>query len=401
MRSEEGAGGQQNGAEGPSWDQEVSRAQLLKVGAGSLGALAFGSLLAAPGAGAGLARLAATRGVSAVGTVHMLGWQGYDDIKARKVFTKAGGKLQTTYISSNDEVLTKLRGGQTGVYDLITISASYLPALVKAKLIEPLDYTKIPNAKGYMKPFNKPTWNTFAGQTWGAPIQWGDQPMVYRPDLMKKLGLSLPKSMLNLGDPQYKNRVAMWDDLFGHIIVTAKALGFYPPNKLTQAQLDKVVTAMRRIRQNSRVIAASLGDLSDILAKGDVAITTQSNEVVAMNVRAKGKPAKWYSGKEGSWAWCDQFCIPKDAPNPTGAYAYMDSILNPKMSAQMSMDLAEATPIAAAVKYLDATTKSIYDFSNITGYLAKFGFYSLPPLEKKGNITTYKDWTTAWEKIKS
>ena len=157
-----------------------------------------------------------------------------------------------------------------------------------------------------------------------------------------------------------------------------------PAEELTQKQLANVVTWMRKIRQNSRVIAASLGDLADILTKGDAIITTQSNEVVAEEIRAKGKPANWATPKEGTWGWCDQFCLPKQAPNPTGAYAYIDAILYPKANAQMSMDLAEATPVGAAVKYLNKATKSIYGYGNISQSLDHFGFYFLPPLGSRG-----------------
>ena len=175
------------------------------------------------------------------GTVTMLGWQGYDDEAARAAFDEAGGVLNATYIGNNDEILARLRGGQ-GTFDLVTPNAAFLPALVLADVLEPLDYDSLPEHGGYFAEFYKPEWNTFDGSTWGAPVEWGNGPMVYRPDLIDEV----PTSWMQLADPEFEGMVAMWDDGFGHIVVMAKTLGFPEPNRLTSDQLDQVVEALHQ-----------------------------------------------------------------------------------------------------------------------------------------------------------
>jgi spermidine/putrescine-binding protein len=386
----------------------ISRRELLKRGGGVLGSLALVGALAAcggdedtsepaaPPAAEPAAPPPAEPAAGSLGTVNMLGWQGYDDVAARKPFEDAGGLLQPTYIANNDEILTKLRGGGLGVFDVVTPNAAFLPALVAADVLQPLDYDKLPNSQGYFDAFFKPDWNTFDGQTWGAPVAWGDGPMVYRPDLVP----FVPDSWFQLGEPDFKDLVAMWDDGFGHIVTMAKALGFDPPNELTAAQLAQVVDEMKKIRANSRVVAASLGDLGDILARGEAAITTQSWEGVATFVRDKGAEAEWAVPKEGSWGWNDHYCIPKDAPNPEGAYAFIDTMISAQSNASICSTFVSGTPVEAAVPLMTEPAKSLFDYSDVGAALSSLGFYALPPFEPTGDIVTMDDWNAAWEQIK-
>lgn len=375
-------------------DAVLDRRALLLRTAGALGIAAMASPVAAFARGGGGG--SAVEIAAGPGTVNFLGWQGYDDKVARKPFEKSGGKLNVTYIGNNDEILTKLRGGGLGTYDVVTPNAAFLPALVAAGVLEPLDYAKLPNAKGYLKPFSKPKWNTFGGKTWGAPVCWGDGPMVYRPDLISKV----PTSWFQLSDPAYKNKVAMWDDPFGHIVVMAKALKFGPPNRLTEAQLKRVTDELIKIRKNSRVVSPSLGDLSDVLARGDAAITTQSWEGVATFVRSKGKPARWSVPKEGTWGWNDHYCIPKKAPNMTGAYAFVNTMISPAANAQIANNFVSGTPVAGSVRLLTKEVRGLFDYAHPEASLRKLGFYSLPPLAREGKIMSYSDWNEAWAKVK-
>jgi len=329
------------------------------------------------------------------GTVAMLGWQGYDDETARAAFDDAGGVLNPTYIGNNDEILARLRGGQ-GTFDVVTPNAAFLPALVLAGVLEPLDYSLLPNSDHYFAEFHQPAWNTFDGETWGAPVEWGNGPLVYRPDLIDEV----PTSWMDLAEPDYDGKVAMWDDGFGHIVVMAKTLGFTEPNRLTEDQLDQVVEALSKIRQNARVVAPSLGDLADILARGEAAVTTQSWQGVATFVREKGEQAEWTVPEEGTWGWNDHYCVPKGAGNVEGAYRFIDTMIAPEANAIITNAFFSGTPVEASVPFLDEEVAAIFDYTQIGAELDALGFYSLPPLEREDGIRSLDDWNAAWSRIK-
>jgi spermidine/putrescine transport system substrate-binding protein len=180
----------------------------------------------------------------------------------------------------------------------------------------------------------------------------------------------------------------------------AKALGFDPPNMLTADQLEQVVEEMKKIRANARVVAPSLGDLGDVLARGDAWITTQSWEGVATFVRDKGEEAEWTVPKEGSWGWNDHYCIPKEAPNAEGAYAFINTMISPEANASICTTFVSGTPVEGAVPLMEEPAKSLFDYSDVGKTLAELGFYALPPFEPEGGIMTMDDWNAAWEEIK-
>ena len=173
---------------------QLSRAALLRRAAAVAGAGAMLPLLRSTDA---LADLVATQ------TLNLLVWQGYDDAKAAQPLKKKGVKINAQYVANNDEFITKLRGGGLGRYDIVTPYFGYIVPLVKANLIVPIEYSKLPYSSGYIKQFYKPSWNTFDGKTYSAPLVWGDTPIVYRTDLLKKL----PASWLDLRRPEYKGKV--------------------------------------------------------------------------------------------------------------------------------------------------------------------------------------------------
>jgi spermidine/putrescine transport system substrate-binding protein len=106
---------------------EMDRRQLLK------GAAAFG---AAALVGRALPARAATR-------LNYVGWEGYDTFLEAGDFVKnKGAELQKSYISSADEVITKLRLG-SGQVDICTPYFIHDDFLAGDGLLEPLNLDKI------------------------------------------------------------------------------------------------------------------------------------------------------------------------------------------------------------------------------------------------------------------
>lgn len=380
----------------------MTRAALLRrTFAGAVGLSAAGSLLAACGddddseSDAGPAAVDPSQ---AEGTVALLVWQGYDDEDAAKPLTDKGVKLSAQYVANNDEFVTKLRGGGQGKFDIITPYHGYLEALYRADLIQPLDYSKLPSTKSYLPQFANAEFNRFDGEVYSAPLVWGDTPMVYRSDLVK----TPPESWLDLRNPEWRDRVVMWDDGFGHILLYAKALfGPEAPNELTREQLDEVIATLTEVKKNAVTIAASHGDVADILTRGDGEIATESWAFVAAQVNAKGKPAKTHLPKEGGFAWADSYAIPTGAPNPDAAYAFIDTMVSPRGDSIVGAATSSGVVSERAIEKLPADQQKLYPYGDLAGYFEQLGFYGIPPLEPDGDVATLTDWNGAWEELKA
>lgn len=381
-----------NGPPAPD-SSEWTRASLLKQ-----------SVLAAAGLGVGLPLLSTASAVAAAsagkpsGTVSLLCWQGYDDAKAAKPLTSTGVKLSAEYITNNDVIATKLRGGGLGKYDVVTPENAYIRPLVEAKLIQPLDYSRLPATKNYFPEFMKPAWNTIGGKVYSAPLLWGNEPMIYRSDLVP----NPPKAWLDLADPKWRGKLVITDNGPDNISLFAKAMfGPAHPYLLTHDQLARVTKLLGQIKKNAVTIAAGFGDAADILTRGDAAILPAGWSYVVIQLKKRGKPAKAFVPKEGTTGWCDNYCIAQNAPNIDAAYAFINTMISAKGDAQIANATSCATVKKDAVKSLTSTTKSLYSYSSINAEIRQTGFYPLAPLKAQGSYATFADWTAAWEAFKA
>ena len=73
-------------------------------------------------------------------TMTWMGWQGYETPILSGTFLKDNDiDFPPTFISSNEEIITKLQAGGTGRTDLITMYFGYLPLMAEGGLLEPVD----------------------------------------------------------------------------------------------------------------------------------------------------------------------------------------------------------------------------------------------------------------------
>ena len=83
--------------------------------------------------------------------------------------------------------------------------------------------------------------------------------------------------------------------------------------------------------------------------------------------------------KEGSQVWFDLFTIPKDAPNPAAAHAFIAFMLRPEIIAKASNFTQYANANSAATPLVDAALR---DDPNA---------YLTPDVSKRLFVTTTKD----------
>src|SRR3569832_218496 len=116
------------------------------------------------------------------GVLHIYNLSDYIDPKILADFTSQTGiKVQYDTFDSGDMLETKVLTGNSG-YDIVVPSNQYVPRFATAKAIQPLDQTKLPNAKNlwpqvmrYMAPFDP-------GAKYAVPYMWGTGGIGYNAD---------------------------------------------------------------------------------------------------------------------------------------------------------------------------------------------------------------------------
>ena len=119
--------------------------------------------------------------------MNWVGWQGYDEpLKLGSFLADNEISLATTYINTNEEIITRLQAGGAGQVDLITIYYGHIPILIAAGLIEPIDESKVPGIGDIFPEFLKVDVLRKDGKLYAVPFTWGTLSMVYDPAAIAK-----------------------------------------------------------------------------------------------------------------------------------------------------------------------------------------------------------------------
>ena len=118
-------------------------------------------------------------------------------------------------------------------------------------------------------------------------------------------------------------------DNLNNILLAAKVVtDAAVPTRLTKEQLKAAVDFLMEVKKQSRIIAASYGDMADAMARGEVVITFNGWEVMVNMAEKKGKKIAYTYPKEGTFGWCDSYCIVKDAPNVDVSHALANEAIS-------------------------------------------------------------------------
>ena len=237
------------------------------------------------------------------------------------------------------------------------------------------------------------------GKTYGIPMIWGDEPCVYDPAKWD----GLPDKYTDFADPKYQGELVLLDDPFGNIWLFAKSLGVPDPSSLTREQLDAAFAAMLTIKPNVVAIGASLGDMADIMIRGDASIGLGGWAYQTIIAKEKGVTLVVGTPKDdGTFFWSDAYALTVDAPNADNAYAFLNFITSAESNAALATELGSGCTVEAAFDLMDPSVRDIYDYANVRspggGIL---GTQTVVPLQvTEGDIVPASAWVEAWQTFK-
>jgi putrescine transport system substrate-binding protein len=320
-------------------------------------------------------------------TLHLYNWTDYIDPALITAFTdESGVKVIYDTFDSNEVLETKVLTGGTG-YDLVVPSNHNVPRYVAAGAIQPLDPARTPNARNlwpeimaHMEPFDP-------GRKYTVPYMWGTIGIGYNVDaIAKRLPGVKIDSWAFAFDPANLARLqdcgVYWLDASEDMYAVAlKALG-KDPNSKDPADYAAASAMLMKARPFVKKFDSS--GYIDRLAAGDICLAVgYSGDVLQAKARAQeagGKVKIDYAvPKEGSQVWFDVFAMPKDAPDPAAAYAFLDYMLRPDVIAKASNFTHYANANAAARPLVEAAVR---DNPNV---------YPPPEVFSRLFVTTTKD----------
>ncbi len=328
---------------------------MLSVRRPAISALGLLLILSACGGG----KPAADGGASTAARDKVLNLYIWSDYLAPNTLTdfekQTGIKVHVAYYDTNETLETKLLAGSSG-YDVVVPTASYFERLIKAGAFMTLDKSKLPNLKNMDPQLMARVTKHDPDNAHGVIYLWGTNGIGYNEKMVKALMPDAPLDSWRLVlDPAVASKVAkcgisVLDSPAEMIRAVYSYLG-KDPNSQSADDLATAESILSKIRPYIRNINSS--EYIEALANGDLCIAVAYNgDVMQARDRAreanKGIDIKYSVPKEGTILWFDMLAIPKDAPDPDSAYAFLNYMMEPKVIADVSNFKRYADANAAA-----------------------------------------------------
>lgn len=260
---------------------------------------------------------------------------------------KTGYKLQLELYEAQEEMIEKLRTEGTENFDVIIASDVVIQQMVHQKLIAPIDTNKVANRVNIADQFRNPSYDPT--NTYTLPYLWGTTGILYRDPLIKADSVSY--NML-FDYKQTKGNFSLLDESRSMLSMALRAKGFNA-NSVKPSEINQAVDHILQAKTDPHFLGfdGSVGGKDKVLSGTDWAAIVFNGE--AMAAIDEDPTLQFAIPLEGSFMWVDAMTLSSKAPNPEGAYAFMNYILDAKIGAQLAKFINYATPNKASLEVID------------------------------------------------
>ena len=261
----------------------------------------------------------------ASGTLHYYNWADYVNPETYPKFTAdTSVKIKKDFYASNEDLQAKLQGGARG-YDLIVPTGYMVQILGDANLLEPIDWSKLPNVEQNLDPkFRKLPFDP--DDKWSVAKDWGTTGFVYRTDLVKERPTTW-KEFFELAKGKYSKKVTVLDGIPEVVGSTLVMLG-YSYNSEDEGELQEARDALVELKPH--ILAITSTEYKQMLIDGKAVMALGWNGDGAAVVAKK--PAEYVVPEEGGEFWVDSYAIPVGAKNPDAAHAWINYVYDPEIN---------------------------------------------------------------------
>jgi len=275
--------------------------------------------------------------------LNLFAWSEYVPQPVLDGFTQETGiRVHHETYASNEEMLAKLLSGAAS-YDLIQPSEYVVEAMVKEKLLAPLDHAKLPNLKNIGQEY------------WGQPH---DPRLAYSvPYLQGTVGIVVNTEKVkepvtgyaDVFQDRYEGRIVVLDDAL-EIVTWGLAMHGLGPDAVTKPNLEKVRPTLAKWLPLVKVYDSDSPKTP--LLNGDVDLgIVWSGEAAILIQEQPGKFA-YVLPKEGAHMFIDNLAIPSGAEHVAAAHRFIDYVLRPEVSRKISEEFPYTNPNVAARELL-------------------------------------------------
>jgi putative spermidine/putrescine transport system substrate-binding protein len=342
------------------------------------------------------------------GQLNLIAWEGYVDDSWAKPFTQQTGcVVSSKYAGSSDEMVSLMKDGGGGQYDMVSASGDADLRLIYSGDVRPMNEKLIPDWTNFQTFFKNPPYNTISGIHYGISLQWGPNTLLYS---TKKFP-NKPTSWQVIYDPANKGLITVPDnpiqiaDAALYLMKTQPSLGIKDPYELTKKQFDASVALLTTQRPLIKKYWALASDEISLFQNGDVVVGA-AWPYQTIQLKAAGAAVDETIPAEGATGWGDTWMLATKAPHPNCAYLWTQYVSTAKIQAEQALFFGETpvnTQACAQMEALQAGSCAQYHADAAGTYFDTIKFWKTPIAtcaDGSQSCIPYDQWVSAWTTIK-
>src|SRR6266487_105381 len=338
------------------------------------------------------------------GQLNLIAWEGYLQPQWVHPFEKQTGcVVNAKYAGSSDEMVSLMRNGGGGQYDMVSSSGDADLRIIYAGDARPVNMSLIPSWNDFYPAFKSPPFNTVGGVHYGVSLQWGPNVLMYN----TKTFPAPPTSWSVIYNPKYKGQITIPDnpiqiaDAALYLEKTQPKLGITDPYELTQPQFQAAVSLLANQRPLVKKYWALASQEISEFKNGDATIGAGWPYQVSA-LKGSKFPIGSVVPAEGATGWADTWMLAAKVPHPNCAYQWMRYISTPQVQAEQAVSYGETPDNMLACGYMDKISKGScaqYHANAPASYLRSISLWKTPvPTcdNGKNDCVPYSQWVSAW-----
>ena len=260
-------------------------------------------------------------------------------------FEEAYPNIKVNYMTfdSNESMYTKLEAGGTS-FDVIIPSDYMIDSLIKQDLLEPLDFSNIPNYKYIDKAFKNLDYDP--ENRYSVPYTWGCVGIIYNSKYVKEEDAG---SWDLLWNKDYAGKILMFDNPRDAFAIGESLLGY----SLNTEDPEELAAVAEKLKEQKNLVQSYVMDqIFDKLERGEAWIGPYYSGDYLLMVE-ENEDLRFYYPEEGYNLFVDAMCIPKGAQHKKEAEIFINYLCEPEVCGPNLEWLSYAPPESAAKDYMD------------------------------------------------
>lgn len=263
-------------------------------------------------------------------------------------FTRLTGiRVNYTTYATNEELYAKLKGGGA-TYDVVVPSDYMISRMIKEDMLEPLDFTHIPNYKNIMDKFQVTEYDPET--KYSVPYTWGTVGIIYDTTAVDETEIDWDI----LWNEKYTDSVLMFDNPRDAFAIAESMLGF----SLNTENTDELRKAAEKLKEQKKIVQAYVMDeIFDKMGAGE-AVLAPYYAGDAVTLMDDFEHIGFVIPKSGTNLFIDAMCIPRGCRNKEAAEMYINFMCEADSAKAVSDFIGYSTPNQKAYEMLDDEVKN-------------------------------------------